>query len=69
MVWKYGLNIEPRLLYSFGTEYQDPFGGGCEAAKCDLTYDHDQLGNADAVLVHLYLTKGPHELPPRSDLH
>lgn len=63
LVWKYGSTINDRHIKRYSSENHDPFEY-CSVKNCILTYDGDQLANADIVLIHLHRTTGTKDLPP-----
>ncbi len=59
LVWKYGPQVEKRLLYNYSNKITDPFRDEiCQASNCKLSFEPDTLDEADAVFIHLHRTKG-----------
>ncbi|KAG7173159.1 glycoprotein 3-alpha-L-fucosyltransferase A-like isoform X2 [Homarus americanus] len=67
LVWKSGPSIERRLLREYGTINKDPFRK-CSVNNCKLTYEDEAAKTADAIMIHLHRTKGPHTFPNRTKL-
>ncbi|XP_042855623.1 glycoprotein 3-alpha-L-fucosyltransferase A-like isoform X2 [Penaeus japonicus] len=65
LVWKTGPSVERRLLRQFGKEKKDPFAQ-CSVRNCEITYEDAAASTADAILIHLHRTKGPHSFPNRT---
>ena len=65
LVWQHGPRLERRLLREFGNVTMDPFRK-CSARNCRLTYEDNAATDADAIMIHLHLTKGPHTFPNRT---
>lgn len=62
LVWDFGQRMARRFLRSYGETEKDPFQF-CSVRNCVLDISNDRIGDADAVMFHLHLTKGPHTLP------
>nr|XP_045624134.1 glycoprotein 3-alpha-L-fucosyltransferase A-like [Procambarus clarkii]XP_045624135.1 glycoprotein 3-alpha-L-fucosyltransferase A-like [Procambarus clarkii] len=67
LVWKSGPAIERRLLKEYGKKRKDPFRK-CSAHNCRLTYRDEAAKTADAILIHLHRTEGPHTFPNRTKI-
>lgn len=62
LIWDVGKRMARRFLRSFGDTEKDPFAL-CSVRNCVLETSNDRIADADAVMFHLHLTKGPHTLP------
>uniref|UniRef100_A0A023GFR3 Fucosyltransferase n=1 Tax=Amblyomma triste TaxID=251400 RepID=A0A023GFR3_AMBTT len=62
LIWDVGKRMSRRFLRSFGDANKDPFAF-CSVRNCVLETSNDKIGEADAVMFHLHLTKGPGTLP------
>lgn len=62
LIWDVGKRMSRRFLRSFGNTEKDPFAF-CSVRNCALDTSNDRIDDADAVMFHLHLTKGPHTLP------
>ncbi|XP_046740656.1 4-galactosyl-N-acetylglucosaminide 3-alpha-L-fucosyltransferase FUT6-like [Diprion similis] len=62
VVWKHGPFLERRHLKHFTNVISSPWED-CSVNNCRLSYDSEDVEDADAVLIHLHKTTGVKDLP------
>lgn len=66
LIWKYGPTMEARHLKRYSDKIYDPFEN-CSVNNCEITYEDEDLTNADLVIFNLFrMRNGLQELPQGS---